>query len=201
LGLTNHVGRVEATVNSDSQIDRRIKHRIQSAMERGLPRLLINLFHHNNVESWPHWPQSNIPEGVVSAIELERTVARVSTEIVYDDTKLLFTRFKIGEDSVECGDYKYSYWAYEILLNDRVVFGIEAMHHWAGGKPEFKEVTAYVPGAWEETFQKLKSASEELARIQASKATAERRKTNAGRRKEEEKLQLDRFGLNSDAPE
>lgn len=188
-------------MNSDSQIDQRIKQRIQSAMERGLPRLLVNLFHYNHVESWPHWPKSNIPEGVVSAINLEQTDTRVSTQVIYDDTRFLFTRVKLGEDSVESGEYKYSYWAYELLLNNRVVFGIEAMHHWAGGKPEFKEVTAYVPGPWEEVFQKLKSASEDLARLQASKATAERRKTNAERRKEEEKLQGDRFGLNSDAPE
>jgi len=188
-------------VNSDSQMDKRISQRIQTAMERGLPRLLINLFHYNHVESWPNWPKSNIPEGVVSAINIGQAETGVSTQVVYDDSQFLFTRVKRGEDSVQSGEYKYSYWAYELLFNNRVVFGIDAMHHWAGGKPEFKEVTAYVPGPWEEVFQKLKSASEELARLQASEATAEHRKTNTERRNEKEKLQLDRFGLNPDATE
>ena len=184
-------------MNSDRQIDQRI----QSAKERGLPRLLVNLFHYNHVESWPYWPKSDIPEGVVSAIKLEQTNTRVSTQVIYDDTKFLFTRVKLGEDSVESGEYKYSYWAYKVLLNTCVVFGIEAMHHWAGGKPELKEVTDYVPGPWEDVFQNLKAASEELARRQASEATAERRKTNAERRKEDEEFKLDRFGLNPEDAE
>ena len=141
------------------------------------------------------------PEGVVSTIKLEQTDTRVSTQVIYDDTKFLFTRVKLGEDSVESGEYKYSYWAYKVLLNTCVVFGIEAMHHWAGGKPELKEVTDYVPGPWEDVFQNLKAASEELARRQASEATAERRKTNAERRKEDEEFKLDRFGLNPEDAE
>jgi hypothetical protein len=190
-------------VNSDSQVERLIEQRIQQAMQRDLPRLLINFFCYSHAESWPHWAQTNpgsIPLGVKNAKELERTSERITTEVLFGDTTFVFQRFKIGEDSVESDSYTYQYWTYELLVNDRVVLGTEIKDHWAGGKPALKEVTAYVPGGWENTFKALKSECEELARKTAAEATAERRRRNPPELKEKLRQQkikerLDRFGL------
>lgn len=196
-------------MNSDSRVEQLIEQRIQQAMERDLPRLLINFFYYNHAESWAHWAQTNpgsIPLGVKSAKELERTSEHITTEVLFGDTTFVFKRFKIGEDSVESESYTYQYWTYEVLVNDRVVLGIEIKDHWAGGKPELKEVTAYVPGAWESTFKALKSECEELARKNAAEATAERRRRNPPELKEKLRQQkikerLDRFGLDENGLE
>jgi len=194
-------------VISDTQVERLIEQRIKQAMGRDLPRLLINLFHYNYVDSWPHWERTDptsIPGGVKSTKELERTLERVTTEVLFDGTTFVFKRFKVGEDPVE--SYTYQYWAYEVLVSDRIVLGLVVNDHWAGEKPKLKEVTAYVPGEWEQTFKALKTECEELARKKAAEATAEKRKRNPPElkeqlRKQKIKEQLDRFGLDENEPE
>ena len=206
LGLTS-ARAAKTTVISNTQVERLIEQRIKQAMERDLPRLLINLFHYNIVDSWPRWERTDpasIPGGVKSAKELERNLERAATEVLFDGTTFVFKRFRVGEDPVE--RYTYQYWAYEVLINDRVVLGLVVNDHWAGGKPKLKEVTAYVPGEWEQTFTALKTECEELARKKATEATAEKRKRNPPElkeqlRKQKLKEQLDRFGLDENEPE
>ena len=196
-------------MNSDSRVERLIEGRMQQAMERDLPRLLINFFYYNDAGLWPRWAQTSpgsIPQGVKSAKELERTSERITIEVLFGDTTFVFRRFKIGEDSVERESYTYQYWTYEVLVNDRVMLGLEIKDHWAGGKPELKEVTAYVPGAWENTFRALKSQCEELTGKNAAEATAERRRQNPPELKEklrQQKIkeQLDRFDLDENGLE
>ena len=192
---------------SDTRLERLIEQRIKQAMERDLPRLLINLFHYNYVDSWPRWEQTDppsIPRAVKSTKELERTLERDTTEVLFDGTTFVFKRFKVSEDPVE--GYTYQYWAYEVLVKDRIVLGLIVNDHWAGGKPKLKEVNAYVPGVWEQTFKALKTECEELARKKAAEATAEKRKRNRPElkqqlRKQKIKEQLDRFGLDENEPE
>lgn len=132
---------------SDKQVEGLVEQRIKQATERDLPRLLINLFYYNYVESWPQWGKTHptsIPRRVNSAKEIERTSERVTTEVLFGETTFVFKRFKVGEDPVE--SYKYQYWAYEVLLNDRVVFGLVVNDHWAGGKPELRGGYCLRPG-------------------------------------------------------
>lgn len=179
-------------MNEDSRVEQLIKARINQATQHGLPRLLISLYYYNYIDAWPQWKGSHpedVPFGVDNAREIEHALNRRVTEVSFQGKTLVFQKFKVSEDPIET--YNYEYWAYEILCEGRVVLGIEAKHHWTGGAPEFKEITGYVPGAWEQHLNELKLQCDVLARQRAEKTTAEKRQ----RKQLQVKERLARFGL------
>lgn len=164
---------------SDSRAEQLIKERISQATQRELPQLLINFFYYNNAT-------------VADAKEIESSPDQRITKVVRNTTTLVFKKLKVSEDPV--GTYKYDYWAYEVISEGQLVFGIEVKNHWAGGKPELKEITAYIPGAWEEQLKKLKAECDALTRQSAEIATAEKRQ----KKQRQKKDRLARFGFDEE---
>lgn len=174
------------------RIDRLVQERIDQAMQRDLPRLLINLFYYNAVDAWPIWisrSRSDLPRDVEVAEALDKSTDCSVALVRFKGTDFTFAKRKVGEDPLE--SYEYSYWSYEISAFDQLVFAVEVSDHWEGGKPRLKAITAYIPGPWEEHFLLLKAQCDERTREAAAKTTDEERKEN--RRKEQERLA--RFGL------
>ena len=161
---------------TDSETERLIKERIAQAIQRELPQLLINFFHYNDAT-------------VEGAKEIEQSLNQRITEVSRGGNIFVFKKLKLSEDPAE--SYEYDYWAYEVLNEGRVVFGIEVKNRWSGGKPELKEITAYVPGTWEEQLREIKAECDTLARQAARTGTEEKRK------KKQQQLEdrKTRFGL------
>ncbi len=163
---------------TNDQTERLIKERVDQAIQRALPQLLINFFHYNNAT-------------VQGAKEIENSPNQRITEVNLASKALVFRKFKVREDPIET--YKHDYWAYELMSDGRLVFGIEVKNHWAGGKPELKEITAYVPGTWEEQFKEIKAKCDALTEQHAKVATAEKRQ----KKQQQLKDRMARFGLDN----
>lgn len=179
-------------MSEDGCTERLIKERIDQAIQRELPQLLINFYYYNNVDVWPIWKQSHpedVPVIVESVKDIENSLDRKITEVRLNDKLLVFKKFKVGQDPIEI--YEHEYWMYEIVSEGRPVLGVEVKNHWAGGKPKLKEVTAYIPGAWEQWFKDLKAECDVLTKQRAETGTAEKRQKKQQHLKE----RLARFGL------
>lgn len=161
---------------TDNETERLIKARIAQAIQRELPQLLINFFHYNDAT-------------VEGAKEIEDSPNQRITKINRGGKTFVFKKSKLSEDPIE--SYEYNCWAYEVLNDGELVFGIEVKNRWSGSKPELKEITAYVPGAWEEQFREMKAELDALTRQSAKVATEEKRKKKQQQMKERKA----RFGL------
>lgn len=159
--MTSEADRIEAIV----------KKRKEEANKKGLPKLVEELWEHQGVRYFHSWIQQN--RNYVPAFVQEATESKSKRDGKDKDTKTISLRLESKTLSfafTETSSYDgTNYGELDLIVSDKTVLSLgmaidygDIKNEWDSAHWHAFDVTAYIPGDWENDLHRLKSEIEKL---------------------------------------